>query len=300
VIRAPFAIVRRALSGLAHRPSRVALAVGAIAVALMLLGTVRLASRNVDSSTAHWRSGVQMIVYLEDGTDGARARQIQSALEQLDAVASTEYVAKEQALDRLRASLGEHDELASGVEPAMLPASIEVSLVAGVKDVAAAHPVIKRLENVRGVEEVEFLGEWVDRMTALTGALRYAAWFITMLVGLACCYIVFATLRLSMARRRREVETLELLGATRRYVRAPMILEGALQGAAGALVAVGMLWILFRFTAGEVSTTLDQVFGGVEIIFLPASDVALVVGVGAAFGVLGSWLATGQRALARA
>lgn len=292
--------VRRAVRGLAGRPRSALLATLAIAVAVMLLALVRLVSANVDGATAEWRSGVDMIVYLEDGTSRHRAQEIQDALAALPAVDSTEYVGAEAALDRLRESLGEHDELAAEVSPTMLPASIEVSLGTGVRDVAEAHPVMGRLEGVRGVEEVEFLGAWVDRASALGASLTYAAWFITLLVGLAVAYMIGATLRLSLRQRRRDFETLELLGATRRYVRAPMILEGIAQGAAGAAIAVAMLWALYRLTSAAVTDALVHAFGTASVHFLPLADLGMIVAAGAAFGLVGSFMATGPRALARA
>lgn len=296
---APIDIVRRAAAGLARAPRTTLVAVGAIAVALLLLGMVRLVGANVDSATAEWRAGVDMVVYLEAGTSHHRARQIQDALEQLPAVDGTEFVAADAALERLRESLGEHDELAASVPPSMLPASIEVSLATGVRDVAEAHPVIGRLEDVRGVEDVEFLGAWVDRMTALSSALAYAVWFVTLVVGLAVAYIAGATLRLQMGRRRREVDTLELLGAGRSYVRAPMLVEGTLQGAMGAAVAIALLWALFRFTSGAAAESLGHAFGAASLHFLSGSELVAVVAAGAAFGLIGSFTATGARALAR-
>ena len=79
------AIVRRALGALARAPGTTLIAVGAMSVALLLLGGARLVAANVETATSGWRAGVDMIVYLDDGTSETRARDIQAALEQLPA-----------------------------------------------------------------------------------------------------------------------------------------------------------------------------------------------------------------------
>ena len=275
-----------------------ALATGTIAVALLLVATVYLATRNVETATARWGGGVHMVVYLDEGTPAERAHAIGAALDGLAAVEHVEYVAPEAALERLRGFLGEQDELAAGIEVGMLPASLEVTLGAGIKDVAAAHPIIDRLENTPGVEEVEFLGEWVEQLTTLTVALRRAAWFLLLLVGLACIYIVATTLRLSAQLHRSEAAALDLLGASRGFVRAPIIAEGILQGVMGAMIAAGLLWLMFRATAPAIAEALPAAFGPMGPAFLPVADIALLIGMGAGCGLIGSWLASGRRALA--
>ncbi len=289
----------RAACAMARRPRSAALAVGAIAVGLVLLGGVRLAGDNVDDATAGWSRGVQMVVYLEDGTSADRAQQIRGALEQLPGVAATRYVGPDAALGRLRESLGEHDELAADLGADMLPASIEVSLADGVREVASAAPIVDRLEGVRGVDEVELLGPWVERASGLASGLRRASWLLLILVGLACAYVVSITLRLSMARRRAEIDTLELLGATPGFVRAPLVVEGMLHGAAGGLVALGVLWLLYHVTHQAIAAALTHAFGAGTVGFLSPAELALLVAAGAFFGLAGSLSATGRRALAR-
>ena len=119
------------------------------------------------------------------------------------------------ALEQLRDALGERDEIIEGIEIGMLPASLEVTLAEGVKDVAAAHPVVDRLAATAGVEEVEFLGEWVDDLTAFLGGVRGATAALFIFVTIACIAIIWAAMRLGMRRRNREAEIVELCGGIR-------------------------------------------------------------------------------------
>jgi cell division transport system permease protein len=289
--------IARALRGSAGRPLVSILSIGAIGVSLLLVGLVALATANVAALTARWDRGVQMIVYLTDGTTPERARAIGQVLRSLNAIERVDYVAPDAAWRRLADSLGaQRRDLLDGVEAGFLPGSLEVRLKGGVRSVAAASPVIERLKRTPGVEEVEFLGDWVDRLTALLGALRVAALALTLLVGGACIYVVGGTIQLGMYARRDELEVLRLVGATDGFVQLPLVVEGALQGTIGAAAALGLLYGVYRLGAPTLERLLGSAVGDVRLAFLPAPLVAGALGAGLVLGVLGSWLAIGRHA----
>src|SRR5687767_12158473 len=153
----------RAVRGAARRPAVSILSTGAIGVSLLLVGLVGLAAANVSRLIARWDRGVSMIVYLEDDVTPERARAIGEILAQVHAIERVDYIPSDMAHRRLQETLGARHELLDGVEVGFLPASLEVKLAGGVRGVAAASPVIERLRRTAGVEEVEFLGDWVAR-----------------------------------------------------------------------------------------------------------------------------------------
>src|SRR5262249_56599285 len=93
----------------------------------------------------------------------------------------------------------------------------------GEGEVAAASPIVDRLKKTAGVDEVEFLGDWVDRLASLLGLLRAAALALGLLVAGACVYIVGGTIKLGMYARRDELSILRLVGATDSFVKLPLV-----------------------------------------------------------------------------
>jgi cell division transport system permease protein len=288
--------IGRAFGGAARRPLVSVLATGAIAVSLVLVGVVYLAARNVAHLTGSWGGGVQMVVYLEDDATPERAREIARILGGVEAVTKVDYVPPDVAMRRLEESLGDRKELLDGIEVGYLPASLEVTLAGGVRDVAAVSPLVDKLKHTQGVEEVEFLSDWVDRLGALLRSLRLAAMALAVLVAAACIYVVAGTIKLGVYARKDELEVLKLVGATDRFVKAPLVLEGALQGGLGAGAAVGLLYALYRLGAPALERMLEGAIGTIHLSFLPAREAAIVIGVGAALGVVGSWVAIGRYA----
>ena len=279
----------RALSGMRRSPGATAWVVGAIAMAFVLLGLVHLTARNVDGLT-HRLGGAQMIVYLDHGVSPEHADKISAALSQLPAVEQQAYVGQEQALERVRASLDD-DDLIAGLELGMLPASIEVSLTHGVRDVAAISPIVNRLQTTPGVESVEVTGEWIDRLAALRAGLQRAGWALFALVMGTCIFFVAASIALQMRSRRGEARVFDLMGASRMFVRGPLLINGIAQGAAGAALAALALWLIFQLGSDAVSHLLAQVLDRTETVaFLPPSHVALLIAGGGLFGLVGALL----------
>jgi cell division transport system permease protein len=286
----------RALRGARARPVTTLLSTGAIAVSLILVGVLALAHLNVDRLTAKWGRGVHMVVYLKDDVTPERARAIGRVLGQIPAIERVDYVPSDEAQRRLAESLGPRQDLLDGVEAGFLPASLEVTLTGGVRDVAAQSPVIERLKRTPGVDEVSFLGDWVDRLASLLGLLRTAALALALLVAGACVYIIGGTIKLGMYARRDELDILRLVGATDAFVRLPLVVEGALQGVCGAACALAALAGLYRLAAPTLERALASAVGDVKLTFLPGTLLLAALGVGLALGVMGSALAVGRHA----
>lgn len=282
----------RAAGSLRRKSLANLLVVLAIAASFVVVGAVHLVERNVDSMTRAWSGGAHMVVYLDDTASPERAEAISDALLSLPAVDRVTYVPATEALDRLRSSLGDHDDLVAGLESGMLPASLEVTLAPGVVDVVSATPVVERLEATAGVDEIELIGAWVDRVGGLLSSLRYAAWFVFAFGGALSIILIGSTLQLRLGAERAEDDVMALVGASDRFVKGPVLLEGIAIGTAGAALAALALWAVFERASGNIAAAVSASFGDVTIAFLPAAHIGMLIGAGAAMGLIGSWIAT--------
>lgn len=283
--------IRGALASFRHAPLVQAVAIGTVAVSLLLVGLVRLLAVNVEQMAESWGRGVEVIVYLEDGAAPPRVKKIADAVSRLPGVASVGIVDGKEAYARLRRSLGDRGALLEGVEESLLPTSLEVTLRDGLLGAQKLAPEFERLRKAPGVEEVELMGDWVDRLVATARLLRLGGLFLAALVGIACLYVVSSTIRLGVFARRDEIEILKLVGATDGFVKAPFLVEGMIQGMVGAQLALGMLYGLFRAAAPHVQSTLGAALCATPLRFLSLPECAAAVCLGAALGLVGSNLA---------
>ncbi|HET8814964.1 MAG TPA: permease-like cell division protein FtsX [Solirubrobacterales bacterium] len=229
-----------------------------------------------------------------DATKGEIA-ELRDQLQALSHVASVEYISKPQALEELRETLGaeESEELTSALNHNPLPASFRIT-----PDDAA------NLAGIRAAIEVDqgggkyfspIVSDIFDRQQAaaeieeVTGALRVVLTVITALLVLASVMLVGNTIRLSIYTRRREVEVMRLVGATRWFIRWPFMIEGVIVGFVGAALAILVLWIgkvtivdplgdTFPFLAAQNSSTLG--FPAMVAILFSASILVSTIGSG--------------------
>jgi cell division transport system permease protein len=284
----------RGLEGARRNPLIQMIAVSTIALSLVLVGVVALAAANVARLGEAWGRGTQLTVYLDDGVSAERVRQIAAALGKLPGVERVRTVDAHEAYTRLRRGLGPREDLLDGVEEGFLPASIEAELKPGVAEVMRAHPAFERLRHTAGVEEVELMGDWSARLAALEELLRTAGLFVGLLVLCACLYIVGSTIRLGVFARRDEIEIQKLVGATDGFVKAPFLVEGALQGALGTALAAGLLYALYRVAQPRVESVLGGLLSSAPLGFFPPTVLALAIAGGALVGLTGSALALGR------
>lgn len=284
----------RVFAGARDKPLIQLVAVGTIALSLLLVGVVELAALNVGKLSRGWGADVQMTVYLEDGVTPARAQKVAAALGKLPGVVAVRTVDAHEAWTRLRRSLGTRADLLDGVEEGFLPSSIEVALKPGVAEVLRAHPAFERLRHTAGVEDVELMGSWAARLRDVERLLSMAGWAVAALVLCACLYIVGSTIRLGVFARRDEIEIWKLVGATDGFVKAPFLVEGGLQGALGTGLAVALLYGLYRVASPRIEAVLGGWLASGPLGFFTPSQLALAVAFGALIGLCGSALALGR------
>jgi cell division transport system permease protein len=277
--------LRRALDALLRAPFVTAVAVGTLFVAVLLTGAFAATMGAGERLLAAWAGEVPVSVYLSPGADPAAAR---AAAEQLAPGSWIELVTSAEAMRRLRASLGDQGRVLDGLGDDLLPASVEVH-VKGLS-LSGARALGARLREVPGAVEVDDGAAWLARLEGLLAQGRVVGLVLLALLVLATAILVSNTLRLAVYARRDEIEIMKLVGATDGYVGAPILLEGVLQGFAGAGLAVGVL-------AGAAWALLPRLREALPIAarvtradLLPGSLLAALLLGGTALGLLASAL----------
>jgi cell division transport system permease protein len=148
-----------------------------------------------------------------------------------------------------------------------------------------------RLGAMAGVADVRADRNWLARVSALMRVVRALGLVIAVLLAMAAAFTVANVVRLAAVARRQEIEIMQLVGAPAVYVRGPFVAEGVLQGGAGALLAVVVLWTGFVALQVRYGALLSDALGLSGLSFMTAGlAVSLVVG-GMAIGCVGGYIA---------
>jgi cell division transport system permease protein len=284
---------RSAASGLRHAPFVHFVAVTTIAIALFSAGLARGVGTLVDGLLGSLGGEVQVTVYADAELPPDAVHALREKMESASGGKAT-LVLPEVALERLSRELGDLGEALAQLPENPLPPSVELEVPREKRTPGALKALAQELRALPGVTGVDYGEEAVERLSAISSALRYGGWVAFAVVLAATVVIVSATLQLAIYARREEIEIQKLVGATDTFVKAPFLLEGLLQGLLGATVALSGLWAFDRLLGPELFSLFSfLVPGGAAPMLEPVLALELV-GAGCALGLGGSFIAVGR------
>ena len=201
-------------------------------------------------------------------------------------------MSKAQALTRFRREFSELASLAEAVGDNPFPASLEVRVRPEAERDGRAAALVQKMLTLPGVADVRYDREWLGRLSAAVRTVRVAGLAVALLMALAAAVTVAAVVRLGLDTRRDEIEIMELVGAPLAFIRGPFVAEGVLQGGAGAVVALGALWVLFAAARAWWAADIAGVLAGAGLEFLPLQLCVYLVAGGMIVGSLGGLAAS--------
>src|SRR5262245_1020634 len=139
-------------------------AVLAIALALVVLGSLLIVTWNAEQLLAQWASAAECSVFLRDDTTSEQRGGIEAFIDQGGAALGHEYVSKSEALARFKREFAELAALTSGFEDNPFPASIEVRLRSNADRDGRAEALLKGLAAMPGVADTRYDREWLSRV----------------------------------------------------------------------------------------------------------------------------------------
>lgn len=256
------------------------LAVLTISAGLFLLGFFLIVNTNLRRLTARWGESAEFAVYLRDDVTPDQLQMIERLISDSGLVAVHEYVSKDQAAARFKEEFPDLGATAARLDRNPFPASIDVRLRPDVRSAEnAVDNLATTLSSQAGVADVRYDRRWLSRLNSVIAFARGVGIIIVTLLALASALTVANVVRLAAHARRDEIEIMQLVGAPFTYIRGPLVLEGVLQGGAGALVAMVSLAVLFAVARARYGNVVAEAVGLGSITFLPV-ELSLVLLLG--------------------
>ena len=281
--------LRRALRNMRLSPVLSSAAVFTVGVALALLAFFAIAVLNVQRLSESWTADLAIIAYLDQPPDGATLNRWLGEIRAYPEVAAVTFVSPQEAYRRFQERLGRDADLLDGLGAEVLPASLEIRLKPERRQETAA--VVERLGRNQAFGELYYAREWLERFEAFVLLLRTVGAALGGFLVLAALVIVTNTIKLTLYARQDELEAMTMVGATSLFIKLPYLIEGALQGVCGGLLALLASFVAFRFLLRESLGSLLLLTGIDTIHFLPPLWQVLIVAGGTLVGLLGSLLA---------
>lgn len=282
-------VLREALNVFRRAPALSILSITTIAFSLYVVGLFGLVALNLREALRGVEQRVEVVAYLLRGTPPESIAQASEDIAAFPEVQRVTFVSEDEALTRARAELVEFRDAYRDLTVNPLPASLEIQLKEGSRDAAHAQQVAERLRGIGFIDDVRYGREWVEKLDRL----RNIGGLVGMSIGLAfaavAVVIIGVTIRITVLQRAREIAIMRLVGATRWFIRGPFLLEGALKGLLGGILAVAMCfasYLLFR-NQSELATS--------GIVFFKTPQMLLGILFGIAIGLGGSLVSVGRQ-----
>jgi len=272
--------LREAIAAFRRTPLLSGLSAAVVGLALFVLGLFSLAAWNLRLALETLEERVEVVAYLRDDATSAQVELLVVELRSLPEVELTHYVSRNEALERAQRDLPEFSELFADLEVNPLPASVEITLHPSSRTQEAVARVAEEVRSYGIVEEVTYGREWVDRLFLIRRIGAITAAVLGGGFALIAALIIATAVRIAVFSRRDEILIMRLVGATHSFIRRPFLIEGAITGLLGGILALFLT--LATFTS--VSTLLF------DIAWIPASWVALGLLAGVGLGVAASSL----------
>jgi cell division transport system permease protein len=229
---------------------------------------------------------VEVVAYVQQNATDDQVQTLIDTTKSMPEVASVEFVSREQALERFKATQAAQGraDLTQYLESNPLYASINVKLT----DPSDLQTVTSALDDDPIVRNVLNITALVNRVLTVTDFVRTAGVAMVTVVGLIVLFIIVNTIRLAVVARAEEIEIMRLVGASDAFIRWPFVFEGALVGLLGALITLGLLYVGSE-PLGRAMVGFFNVLP-LELGSVGRDTVILVFGTGVGLGILGSWL----------
>lgn len=261
-------------------------AVATIAVSLFVGGAFLLLSGNLASVVDQWRRETKVMVYLAPEASAAEAAALAQEARALPWVDGVETVAEEVARERFQRLFPSLSDLVEGGSQEPLPASLEVAFDPRRAEPGAFAAWISGLKARPAVAMVDDDREWLAELSTIVALARGLGLGLGLILLAAAVFTIASVVRLTAYLYHDEIAIMRLVGATEFFIRGPFYAEGLLQGLLGALLAAGSLFAAFHALAPRAAASA----WGALILdrFLPPSQLAALVALGAAAGLAGA------------
>lgn len=273
--------VREAVAAFRRAPVLTGLSSAMVGLALFVVGLFGLATYNLQLALSAIEERVEVVVYLRDDARQSEIDLLLTELSNFEEVRLVSYVSKREALERARTELPEFGELFMTSEVNPLPQSLEVALRPGSRNPEVVEKIAFAARGYPFVEDAQYGEEWVDRLFALRRIGAASAGVLGIAFALVAALIIGTALRIAIFARRDEIYIMRLVGAKNSFIRRPFLLEGAIAGLAGGLLAWGLTYATYRGVYAYLF----------EIAWVPGTWIVGGLAAGTAFGAVSSALA---------
>ncbi len=204
---------------------------------------------NVKSLATIWPSSVQLTLYLAPDVEQSAGQAFARQLKKEPHYLAVEFISSGEGLAQFRQHSGLGD-LLDLLDDNPLPATIVLTPKPRYADATTSAQLASALQKYPEVDSVRYDLQWIERLNTLIEFFWKLAWALSAILILGVALILSNSIRLEVNNRREEIIVSQLIGATERYIRRPLLYSGLVHGLCGGLISAALTWaVLYTLDA---------------------------------------------------
>jgi cell division transport system permease protein len=245
---------------------------------LVIVGSGALIFLNISSVLDLIEDQNVVMVYIEDKADETAIDTMKVQLLAMDNIDNVEFVSREEAFERQKASYGDKASLLDGLTADILPNAYKVT----VKDIDKFDSTVGLIKNLDNVLQIHENSELAGKLASIRDAVSYISLGVIAILFFVSMFIVANTIRITIFNRRLEISIMKAVGATNSFVRWPFMVEGILLGLFSAVIGLGIEYGVYSVASIWLTDVMAMLGGDV----VPFNEyIWLIFGIFAFIGV---------------
>ena len=266
------------------------LSVLTIAVGLLFTAITLLTVFNISLATKDLPEKFSIMLYLKEDLPQQDIETLMKTARKDPSVEKVKYITKEEAWKELKASLKNTDYVLEGVGENPLPDTLEIKLKSETISPEAVKKLTASLKAMKGVSEIEYGEKFLSSIYSLSMGIKTVGAILIIIMSAGTLFVCYSTVKILFYRKNREIETYKLLGASKGFIRAPFIIEGAVIGFSGGILSLIGIFILYYLVFLKVSLA----FPIFKSFLFPINMLYALPAAGLLLGITGAVFAIGR------
>ncbi|MFA4920101.1 MAG: permease-like cell division protein FtsX [Thermodesulfovibrionales bacterium] len=281
---------RLAVQSLLHDKWINFLSVLTIAVGLLFTAITLLTVFNISLATKDLPEKFSIMLYLKEDLSQQDIETLMKTARKDPSVEKVKYITKEEGWKELKASLKNTDYILEGVGENPLPDSVEIKLKSETISPETVKKLTASLKAIKGVSEIEYGEKFLASIYSLSMGIKTIGAILIIIMSAGTLFVCYSTVKILFYRKNSEIETYKLLGASRGFIRAPFIIEGAVIGLSGGVLSLIGIFILYYLVLLKVSLA----FPIFKSFIFPVNMSFALPAAGLLLGITGAVFAIGR------
>lgn len=259
----------------------------AITAMMLILGLFFVVTVNINLFTEMVKADYDQVeIFLEDETSADHAQSMMDQIRAHEHVNNVEYRTKEDALNIMKKRWGENSYLLESLGDNPLPNSLLIT----VDDVEHAGEVVDYAGGFKGVEDVKYSKETVEKLTTVTDFLQITCLIIMAFLIIVSVVVVSNTIKLTVFARAKEISIMKYIGATNWFIRGPFLVEGIIIGVFASLVSAAITFAIYSRVVAVIGTQVMTILSSplVPAGYLAGNLICIFLAMGVSIGACGS------------